>query len=170
MHFMPGWSYYDIYDSFRKLLLTSVVLFVADPSSPSRALFLLSVDAVALVVLAGSKPYKYRGDDLLSFSLLTIEFAIFLMALLFLSDAATIANYSTKGMLTATFVLIISAFIVFVPFSWVTKLRVTQESIQKYTGAKLHKSIGRDSMSGGEGDGTELTATIVPNPILHLPA
>ena len=108
MHFMPGWSYYDIYDSFRKLLLTSVVLFVADPSSPSRALFLLSVDAVALVVLAGSRPYKYRGDDLLSFSLLTIEFAIFLMALLFLSDAATIANYSTKGMLTATFVLIIS--------------------------------------------------------------
>jgi hypothetical protein len=133
MHFQPRWSYYDICDSFRKLLLTSVVLFVADPRSPSRALFLLSVDAVALVVLAATRPYRFRADDILSFSLVLMEFLVFLMVLLMLSDAAAIANYSLDGMLMATFVCILSAFFVFVPMTWMLKLQDAQ--VQQDTGS-----------------------------------
>jgi hypothetical protein len=139
MHFMPRWRYHDIFDSLRKLLLTSVVLFVADPSSPSRALFLLSVNAVALVVLAASRPFRFRGDDVLSFSLVLIEFAIFLMALLMLSDAASIAHYSVSGMLVATFSFIVSAFGVFVPLTWAAKFNSTQRVVERITGARLCK-------------------------------
>jgi len=175
MHFKSGWSYYDIYDSFRKLLLTSIVLFVADPSSPSRALFLLSVNAGALVVLAATRPYKYRGDDLLSFSLITIEFGIFLMALLLLTDAVSIANYSRNGILTGIFVFILSAFLCFMPLTWLIKLRSLQESVLKITGARLRKStrvsgteVSQKSLWKKEPDdaeGTELTPPAVSNPL-----
>lgn len=158
MHFMPLWSYYDIGDSFRKLLLTSLVLFVADPSSPSRPLFLLSVDAVALVVLAASRPYKFRGDDLLNFALVLVEVAIFMVALLLLSGAAAEAHYSVDGMLRAVFVLIVSVFAAFVPLTWLIKLRTMHESIKKYTGARLSKFTMSSEADGG-GDGTEMTST-----------
>jgi hypothetical protein len=120
-NFAVEWVYYEVYDLVRKLLLTSVVPFVAPPDSPSQCLFLLLVDMMALVILAYSRPYANTNDDFLSGVLISIECGLFLLALVVVSGIADEDHYNELAMYNTTFVVLLVSLIVVVPYTLAMK-------------------------------------------------
>ena len=149
-NFTRSWAYFEVFELFRKLLLTSVVGFVL-PSTASQCLFLFLVDILALLVLAVCRPYKSDSDDMLSGALITVECTIFLIAFLIVSDVYSVDNYDREAMLTTSLSLIIVALGVMVPLNVVTKI----PSLDK----KFHAVLERM--------GEAVTRLGVPLPSLH---
>lgn len=120
-NFTRSWAYFEVFELFRKLLLTSVVGFVL-PSTASQCLFLFVVDMLALLVLSVCRPYNSDSDDMLSGALITVECTIFLIAFLILSDVYVVDNYDKGAMLNTALVLIIISLCVLVPLNVMTKI------------------------------------------------
>ena len=129
-NFAVEWRYYEVYDLIRKLLLTSLVVYVAPPDTSSQCLYLLLVDTTALILLAYSRPYANGNDDFLSSSLVTVECISFLLALIILSGIATEENYRTSSLYGTLFILALFALACFVPLTLALKFRAVRTRAQ----------------------------------------
>ena len=120
-NFALEWMYFEVYDLIRKLLLTSIMPFVAPPDSPSQCLFLLIVDMVALVLLAYSRPYANQNDDFLSGVLVAIECGLFLLALVIVSGISDEDGYDEMALYNSAFVILVVSLTVMVPYTLAMK-------------------------------------------------
>jgi hypothetical protein len=122
-NFEVEWQYFEVYDLIRKLLLTSLVVFVSMPNSASRCLYLLIIDTSALVILAYSRPYANENDDFLSSSLVTVECVSFLVALIVLSNINEDDGWGSLAMMNVLFFVTIFALFVIVPCTLAMKFK-----------------------------------------------
>ena len=155
-NFSKLWAYFEVFELFRKLLLTSVVSFVL-PGSASQCLFLLVVDILALLILSICRPYLSESDDFLSGTLILVECTIFLIAFLILSEVYETDNYDRGGMMDFAFALVLFALCGFVLLNVISKIPALEAKYQKVTaqlnvfimdlGIKLPSLKGLDARS-----------------------
>lgn len=129
-NFALEWMYYEVYDLLRKLLLTSIMPFVAPPDSPSQCLYLLLVDLIALVVLAYSRPYANPNDDFLSGVLVCVECGLFLLALVVVSGISAEDNYNELALYNTTFVILLVSLIVVAPYTLAMKFTFFKKKVE----------------------------------------
>lgn len=150
-NFTRSWAYFEVFELFRKLLLTSVVGFVL-PSTASQCLFLFLIDISALLVLAVCRPYKSDSDDMLSGALITVECTIFLIAFLIVSEVYSVDNYDKGAMLTTSLTLIIVALGALVPLNVVTKIpsldKKFHEFLERMGAAAINLGVPLPSLHG----------------------
>jgi hypothetical protein len=131
-NFLPEWAYFEVFELFRKLLLTSVVAFVM-PGTATQVMYLFAVDVVALLVLATCRPYASDPDDFLSSMLVLTECALFFMVFLLVSEVYTVDNYSKEGMLNTCFSLVVLAFAFFVPMNVAAKIPSVHRQVESWS-------------------------------------
>jgi hypothetical protein len=131
-NFLPEWAYFEVFELFRKLLLTSVVAFVM-PGTVTQCNYLFTVDAAALLILTACRPYASDPDDFLSGVLILTECAVFYLASLILSEVYVMDGYSGSGLQAACFGLIIIAFVFFIPLNFASKIPATHRMIESLT-------------------------------------
>jgi hypothetical protein len=131
-NFLPEWAYFEVFELFRKLLLTSVVAFVM-PGTVTQCNYLYSVNIAALLILATCRPYASDADDFLSGVLIFTECAVFYLSSLILSEVYSIDGYSGTGLQTACFVLVLIAFVVFIPMNIASKVPATHRMLESLT-------------------------------------
>jgi hypothetical protein len=131
-NFLPDWAYFEVFELFRKLLLTSVVAFVM-PGSVTQCNYLYSVNIAALLILTACRPYASDPDDFLSGVLILTECVIFYLASLILSEVYAMDGYSSSGLQAACFGLIIAVFIFFIPMNIASKLPATHRMLESLT-------------------------------------
>lgn len=136
-NFTRSWAYFEVFELFRKLLLTSVVGFVL-PGTASQCLFLFSVDTLALLVLSICRPYNSDADDMLSGALIATECILFMIAFLVVSDVYEVDHYDKSVLMNTALSLLISSFCVLVPLNVITKI----PSLDK----KLHNKLNKFKM------------------------
>jgi hypothetical protein len=146
-NFAVEWRYYEVFDLIRKLLLTSVVVYISDPDTSSQCLYLLLVDTSALVLLAYSRPYANSNDDFLSSSLVAVECVSFMVALIVISGIAEEDNYRLGTLYAFLFILMLFSLIIFVPCTLAMKFRAVR--------SRVH-SCFQKVFSAGEGYGLSL--------------
>jgi hypothetical protein len=120
-NFLPEWAYFEVFELFRKLLLTSIVAFVM-PGTATQVMYLFAVDVLALLVLVTCRPYASDPDDFLSTMLVMTECTLFFIVFLLVSKVYTMDNYSREGMLNTCFSLVVVAFAFFVPMNVAAKI------------------------------------------------
>lgn len=128
-NFAVEWRYYEVYDLIRKLLLTSVVVYISSPDTSSQCLYLLLVDLTALVLLAYSRPYANSKDDFLSSSLVAVECISFIVALIVISGIAEVENYNLSALYAFLFILILFSLACFVPCTLAMKFRAVRSRV-----------------------------------------
>jgi hypothetical protein len=141
LNFLPEWAYFEVFELFRKLLLTSVVAFVM-PGSVTQCNYLYSVNIAALLILTACRPYASDADDFLSGILIFTECAVFYLASLILSEVYVIDGYSGSGLQGACFGLIVMAFVFFIPMNIASKVPATHrmlESLMEYLSMQASK-------------------------------
>jgi hypothetical protein len=131
-NFLPEWTYFEVFELFRKLLLTSVVAFVK-PGTATQVMYLFVVNVVALLVLVACRPYASDPDDFLSGMLITTECALFFIVFLLVSEVYTVENYSREGMLNTCFTLIFLALVFFVPMNVVAKVPSVHRQLESWS-------------------------------------
>jgi hypothetical protein len=141
-NFALEWMYYEVYDLIRKLLLTSVVPFISPPDTPSQCLYLLSVDMIALIVLAYSRPYANEYDDLLSGFLITVECLLFLLALIVVSGISAEDNYNESALYNTAFVMILFTLVCVLPWTLMMKFQYVRDQFQ-LLGKRLKDAASR---------------------------
>mmetsp|Transcript_10762 Transcript_10762/g.16361 ORF Transcript_10762/g.16361 Transcript_10762/m.16361 type:complete len:412 (-) Transcript_10762:267-1502(-) len=138
-NFEPQWRYFELYELFRKMLLTSLFLYVSDPESPSRALYLLIVDIIGLIVLSFCRPYMFRSDDILSSAFVMVECFTFLVALLVLSGVSDTDNYHQHVLYNTLFACLILVIAIIVPCTFVVKIDYVNSKLYEYSGVAANK-------------------------------
>ena len=98
-------KYFEIFQLFRKLMITSLTQFVASPNSSSQVMFMLIFDLFALVVQVKYSPFRDQADNFLSIILTTVEVVSFWIALLIISGMSTNENYRDDYMFVAWLVV-----------------------------------------------------------------
>ncbi len=81
-NYQDSWVYFEAYDLVRKLVLTSLVVYMSQPGSSSSCIFLFIIDVFALCVLCIGTPYKNIYDVILSISLVSAECLLFFLAII----------------------------------------------------------------------------------------
>jgi hypothetical protein len=130
--FLPEWAYFELFELFRKLLLTSVVAFVM-PGTMSQCNYLFSVNIAALLILATCRPYASDADDFLSGVLIFTECAVFYLSSLILSEVYVTDGYSGTGLQAACFVLVLVVFAAFIPINIASKVPATYRMLESLT-------------------------------------
>lgn len=120
-NYKRNYCYFEIFQIFRKFMLTSVLIWVSEPGQPTMALYLLVVDAFALVVLALLCPYKSDCDNALSMILVSAECSLFLVAFIVLSGVSEVDNYSEHNMYSTLYVIVVASIVIAVPLSFALK-------------------------------------------------
>lgn len=138
-NFTHEWAYYEVFELFRKLLLTSVVGFVA-PGTASQCLFLFAVDIVALLILSLCRPYAFDADDFLSGIMTLFECIIFMISFLIVSEVHSTDNYSFGSMMDMVFSLILIALVVLVPINIIYKIPYLKTRISMAWGYIQYKT------------------------------
>jgi hypothetical protein len=133
MNFLPEWAYFEVFELFRKLMLTSIVAFVV-PGTATQVMYLFAVDMIALLVLVACRPYASDPDDFLSVVLVLTECTLFFMAFLIVSEVYTAENYSKAGMFNTCLSLIILALAFFVPMNLVAKIPSVHRLVESWSG------------------------------------
>lgn len=131
-NFAPEWMYYEVYDLIRKLLLTSVMSFVAAPGTASQCLYLLLVDMCALILLAYARPYANKNDDFLSASLIAVECGLFLLALIIVSGIADQDNYHTIALYNTSMAAVLVALLCVVPWTYAMKFKYIRTALSSF--------------------------------------
>ena len=91
----PEWCYFEVMNLVRKVMLTSVAIFIYDGQS-SQFVFLLIINNCFLIFLSYFKPYRLHGDNILAITIATTENFIILFALLVESKVTVVDNYSSS--------------------------------------------------------------------------
>jgi hypothetical protein len=131
-NFLPEWAYFEVFELFRKLLLTSVVAFVM-PGTATQVMYLYVVDALALLMLVTCRPYASDPDDFLSAKLVMTECALFFVVFLIVSEVYAADNYSKMGMLNTCFALIIVVLVFFVPMNVAAKVPAVRRLVESWS-------------------------------------
>lgn len=132
-NFTKTWAYFEVFELFRKLLLTSVVGFVL-PATASQCLFLFVVDIFALLILSVCRPYNSDSDDMLSGSLILVECTLFLIAFLTVSDVYLVDKYDRETMMNTALGLVIFALGCLVPLNIIRKIPSLDKKLQGVVG------------------------------------
>jgi hypothetical protein len=132
MNFLPEWAYFEVFELFRKLMLTSIVAFVM-PGTRTQVMYLFAVDILALLVLVMCRPYASDSDDFLSVMLVLTECTLFFTVFLLVSEVYTVDNYSREGMLNTCFSLVIVGFTFFVPMNVAAKIPATHRLLESWS-------------------------------------
>eukprot|EP00602_Paraphysomonas_sp_CaronLab_P005348 CAMPEP_0185017998 /NCGR_PEP_ID=MMETSP1103-20130426/842_1 /TAXON_ID=36769 /ORGANISM="Paraphysomonas bandaiensis, Strain Caron Lab Isolate" /LENGTH=1593 /DNA_ID=CAMNT_0027547641 /DNA_START=63 /DNA_END=4844 /DNA_ORIENTATION=- len=139
-NFAREWVYYECYDLIRKLLLTSVMPYVAPPDSASQCLYLLLVDMMALIILAYSRPYANKNDDLLSTVFISVECALFLMALVVVSGISDDDNYNALALYNTMLVLVVVSLACVVPWTFAMKFSYFRNKVNAVASRAAEKA------------------------------
>jgi hypothetical protein len=137
-NFLPEWAYFEVFELFRKLLLTSVVAFVL-PGTATQVMYLFLVDLAALLVLIACRPYASDPDDALSGILIITECSLFFILFLVLSDVSYTDNYSEVGLMDAGLSMLMVALFVFVPMNIAAKIPSSRSTIKDLNARVLQK-------------------------------
>jgi hypothetical protein len=142
-NFTNEWAFYEVFELFRKLLLTSVVGFVA-PGSATQCLFLFAVDTTALLILTLCRPYAFDADDYLSGVLTLFECIIFLITFLIVSGVYETDEYSYTAMMDLVYSLVLVGLVILVPLNIISKvpsLRSKVVAAWEFTQRKTHVHV-----------------------------
>jgi hypothetical protein len=131
-NFLPEWAYFEVFELFRKLLLTSIVAFVM-PGTATQVMYLFAVDMLALLVLVTCRPYASDPDDFLSSALVLTECALFFVVFLIVSEVYIVENYSREGMMNTGLALLILALAFFVPMNAVAKIPSVHHFVESWS-------------------------------------
>jgi hypothetical protein len=132
MNFLPEWAYFEVFELFRKLMLTSVVAFVM-PGTPTQVMYLFIVDMLAMLVLVMCRPYASDPDDFLSSMLVLTECTLFFIVFLILSEVYQLDDYNKGAMMNTCFSLVVLAFTFFVPMSIAAKIPAVHRLIESWS-------------------------------------
>jgi hypothetical protein len=130
--FLPEWAYFEVFELFRKLLLTSVVAFVL-PGTATQVMYLFAVDLLALFMLMTCRPYASDPDDFLSVILILTECALFFIVFLIVSEVYVVDNYSEDALYNTCFSLIVFALALFVPMNVAAKNPSVQRQVESWS-------------------------------------
>jgi hypothetical protein len=141
LNFLPEWAYFEVFELFRKLLLTSVVSFVL-PGTATQVMYLFLVDLGALLVLIACRPYASDPDDALSGILIITECSVFFILFLVLSDVSSTDNYSKIGLMDSGLALLVVALFGFVPMNIAAKIPSSRRVITNLN-ARLQQEMSK---------------------------
>lgn len=131
-NFAEEWKFYEVYDLIRKLSLTSLVVYVSPPDTPSRCLYLLVIDTAALIILAYCRPYANSNDDLLSAVFVSTECTAFLVALVVVSGISDQDDYNSNAMYSVLFTVFIATLGLVVPWTFAMKFPIIKSKFDEY--------------------------------------
>ena len=106
--------HYEVFDLFRKLLLTSVAQFVF-PGTGSQCLFLLVVDGFFFIVVTITQPYLCPVDDFCARLFILTECCVYIIAMKDVSSMGATDGLSMKAFYTCLLVLLVFIVSVIVP-------------------------------------------------------
>jgi hypothetical protein len=177
-NFDKSWKYFEVYDLIRKLLLTSILLFIGTPDSPSRCLYLLIIDLISLNIISYCQPYFYFYDNFLATTFIIIEIMAFMIGLIITSGIYKSENYNYSAMFTTLIIMILTSVVLITPVTFLLKLNIIKKEYVKYI---LNNTISRSALvslrskinpvrtcevfasndhEGGEGDGGASSARL----------
>jgi amino acid permease len=129
--YTENWLYFEIYNSARKLLLTSIAVYIA-PRTSGQSLFLLTVGAVNFVIIFAYQPYKDIYDTYMAVVFAFLEMFFFFTMLVDKSNIASEAGLSVASMENFLATAIIFSLAFLVPFSLAMKIPFSKEYILKF--------------------------------------
>jgi hypothetical protein len=132
-NFDISFRYFEVYDLMRKLLLTSIVSFVSDPSSPTRCLYLLVLDLISLHVILVCQPYATKSDDMLACCFVVVECIAFFIALLVTSGISAEENYHAGLMYGTLLCALVISLVGAVPFTYALKFDAVSSLFSRNT-------------------------------------
>jgi hypothetical protein len=175
-NFLPEWAYFEVFELFRKLLLTSVVAFVM-PGTATQVMYLYVVNALALLMLVTCRPYASGPDDVLSAKLVMTECALFFIVFLIVSEVYSVDNYNKEDMLNTCFALTIVALVFFVPVNVAAKVPAVRRLMESWSeiataqlsklGIKVTRIWTLDARSRYQQENEKLRETIVIQEMRH---
>lgn len=131
-NFDKNWKYYEVYDLIRKLLLTSILLFISTPDSPSRCLYLLIIDLISLNIISYCQPYYYFYDNFLATIFIILEILSFLIGLIITSKIYQTEDYNYSAMFTTLIMMIIISILFITPMTFILKLNIIKKEYLNY--------------------------------------
>jgi hypothetical protein len=158
-NFDKSWKYFEVYDLIRKLLLTSILLFIGTPDSPSRCLYLLIIDLISLNIISYCQPYFYFYDNFLATTFIIIEIMAFMIGLVITSEIYKSENYNYTAMFTTLIVMILTSVILITPVTFLLKLNIIRKEYVKYI---LNNTVARASFAFPSHDQRNTTLTTMP--------
>lgn len=121
-NFDDNWLYFEVYDLQRKLLLTSILVFVGSPASTIRPLYLFTVDLFSLLLLCYCRPYAHTNDDILSIIFHVIECIGFFIIFLLSSGLDNHSDvYHVNSVFESLLLVTLVTFVLIVPLSFLLK-------------------------------------------------
>jgi hypothetical protein len=164
-NFDKSWKYFEVYDLIRKLLLTSILLFIGTPDSPSRCLYLLIIDLISLNIISYCQPYFYFYDNFLATTFIVIEIMAFLIGLVITSEIYKSENYNYSAMFTTLIIMILTSVVLITPATFLLKLNIIRKEYVNYI---LNNTISRSSFvssSRGETNPASVrSCEVLPSP------
>ncbi len=145
--FKHNYKQFEIVALFHKVLIFSIVSFVARPGTSSQCLFLLLCNLGYLAIIALCKPYEFRTDTILALTFTSIECFAFLVAFLVISDVAEVEEYSMTDIYNVLYSFLIISVCLLTPSLYAMKYDGVNAIILKKTGIAMNraKSIARRS-------------------------
>jgi hypothetical protein len=141
-NFDKSWKYFEVYDLIRKLLLTSILLFIGTPDSPSRCLYLLIIDLISLNIISYCQPYFYFYDNFLATTFIIIEIMAFMIGLVITSEIYKSENYNYSAMFTTLIIMILTSVVLITPATFLLKLNIIKKEYVNYI---LNNTVSRSS-------------------------
>jgi hypothetical protein len=140
-NFLPEWAYFEVFELFRKLLLTSVVAFVM-PGTSTQCNYVFIVDVAVLLILSTCRPYASDPDDFLSRILIFTECVVFYLISIIASGVYAADHYDKSSLIAACVTLILTALLCFIPMNLASKIPSTRrllESLTQYVSRQASK-------------------------------
>jgi hypothetical protein len=137
--FKTNYKQFEIVALFHKVLLFSIVYFVATPGTSSQCLFLLLCNMGYFMILALCQPYAFFSDTILALSLTCIECFAFLIAFLVISGVSDVEAYDMDELYNAFYGSIIVAICFLFPVTYAIKYERVNAAVWRKTGFAVNK-------------------------------
>ena len=137
--FKNGYKQFEIVALLHKVILFSLVYFVATPGSSSQCLFLLLTNLAYFVIIAICRPYDFRTDTILALTLTAIECFAFLVAFLVISGVAEVESYSMTNIYDILYSFMIVAVCMMAPCLYAMKYSKVNDMILQKTGIAMNR-------------------------------
>ena len=137
--FKDYYKQFEIVALFHKVLLFSLVAFVARPGTSSQCLFLLMCNLVYLAILGLCQPYEFYTDTILALSFTSIECFAFLVAFLVISGVANVEEYSMDDIYNVLYSLLIIAVCLLTPTLYAMKFDNVNAMVLRKTGIAVNR-------------------------------
>mmetsp|Transcript_8290 Transcript_8290/g.14047 ORF Transcript_8290/g.14047 Transcript_8290/m.14047 type:complete len:880 (-) Transcript_8290:196-2835(-) len=137
--FKEKYKQFEIVALVHKVIMFSLVYFVATPGSSSQCLFLFLCNLAYYEIIAICQPYDFRTDTMLALSLTAIECFAILVAFLVISGVAEVEDYSMDDIYDILYSFLIFGVCILAPTLYAVKYAWMNEWFLSKTGIALNR-------------------------------